>query len=67
MLILTSFNSSMMPSCSSRKPDEPSPIPPTFSISMDVCKKRPKATATWLEDNKNKPNTFEEGKISDKE
>lgn len=61
MLILTSFNfSSMMPSCNSRKPDEPSPIPPTFSTSMDVCKNCPKATATWLEDNQNKPNTFEE-------
>lgn len=60
MLILTSFNSSIMFSCSSRNPDEPSPIPPTFSTSMDVCKYFPKATATWLEDGKNNPNIFEE-------
>ena len=62
MLILTSFNSFVMPSCSSWKPVEPSSIPPIFSTSMDVCKNFPKATATWLEDSTNSLNIFEKKK-----
>lgn len=49
MLTLTSFNSLVMPSCSSWKPDEPNPIPSTLSIRIDVDKSFPKAAATWLQ------------------
>lgn len=50
MLILTSFDSFVTPSCSTRKPDEPSPIAPILSTWTDVPKNFPKLAAIWLED-----------------
>ena len=51
ILSFTSFSSPFTSSLSSRKPDEPNPMPPTLSTWIDVPKNFPKAAATWLDEN----------------